>query len=319
MSPEDVRKLAGGYATGCLTSEERKALFEAALNDQDLFEELLREERLRELMDDPSARAELLAALSDSPAPRRSNWFWWIPAGAGVVAATALLAIYFGRSSPPEKSIEIARNQHVDATRPEPAPAVAPEPRAAAVPKPRRRTAVQASAGGGPAADERVLKAQPQAGLLDESAAKATSAEPPSEPGAPAAPAASPVPVPSAAPRAAMSVRSVVPALRLVPITTMPDSGGQITLRAESDTSGFLYLFRRDSVALKWTAVESVQGTPTQAGKPVTVGPIQVGSRAVELLLIETPDARTGVDPDHPGADARTAHLILGGPSVPVR
>lgn len=69
MRREDIRKLLGGYATGTLTAEERQALFEAALDDQELFDALAKEQPLRELLEDPAARARLLAALDDSPLP----------------------------------------------------------------------------------------------------------------------------------------------------------------------------------------------------------------------------------------------------------
>jgi hypothetical protein len=40
MNPEDIRKLIGGYAMGSLTEAERNLLFEAVLQNQDLFDEL---------------------------------------------------------------------------------------------------------------------------------------------------------------------------------------------------------------------------------------------------------------------------------------
>src|SRR6516162_9616273 len=43
------KELLGGYATGTLTSAEREALLHAALDDQDLFDELAREQSLKEL------------------------------------------------------------------------------------------------------------------------------------------------------------------------------------------------------------------------------------------------------------------------------
>jgi hypothetical protein len=88
MSRDDIQKLLGGYATGTLTPEERQALFDAALTDQELFDSLAREEALREVLSDPSARAHLLAALDDAPAP----WYrqWWRPM---VVMAAALVVV----------------------------------------------------------------------------------------------------------------------------------------------------------------------------------------------------------------------------------
>src|SRR5437588_7725809 len=84
MSREEVQKLLGGYATGTLTADEQQALFEAALEDQELFDTLAREQGLRDLLRDPSAKAELLAALDVRPARR----FWgWRPLVAGLAMA----------------------------------------------------------------------------------------------------------------------------------------------------------------------------------------------------------------------------------------
>jgi hypothetical protein len=88
MSRDDIQKLLGGYATGTLTAEEQRALYQAALEDQELFDALAREEALREVLSDPSARAHLLAAMDEAPAP----WYrqWWRPM---VVVAAALLMV----------------------------------------------------------------------------------------------------------------------------------------------------------------------------------------------------------------------------------
>ena len=59
----DVRKLLGGYATGTLTDAEQKALFEAALADQELFNALGDEQALRDYLEDREFRGELLEAL----------------------------------------------------------------------------------------------------------------------------------------------------------------------------------------------------------------------------------------------------------------
>src|ERR1035441_389736 len=101
MSPEDIKKLLGGYATGTLTIEEQQALFAAALEDQELFDALAREQSLRDLLRDPAARAELLGAL-DTPATRPVDFWQWLrrPMVAGLatagVAAIAIVAVWQG-------------------------------------------------------------------------------------------------------------------------------------------------------------------------------------------------------------------------------
>jgi hypothetical protein len=89
MNREDIEKLIGGYATETLTAAERDALFAAALEDQQLFDALVREEPLREALQDPSARAELLAALGDAPRP----WYYREVHPGIIVAVAAALVI----------------------------------------------------------------------------------------------------------------------------------------------------------------------------------------------------------------------------------
>jgi hypothetical protein len=96
---EHIEKLIGGYAAGILTSEEQRALFEAALQDQALFDELMREESLRALLARPAARRELCSALE--PAPVRPRlWQWW-PAPAAALAATMVVAMVIYREPAP--------------------------------------------------------------------------------------------------------------------------------------------------------------------------------------------------------------------------
>ncbi|MGD0497630.1 MAG: hypothetical protein ABSC23_04245 [Bryobacteraceae bacterium] len=97
MSREAIRKLLGGYAAGTLTADERQALFEAALDDQELFDELAREQPLRDLLGDPAARAYLLAAL-DKPSPiwhrRLTGWAWGHALGMAAVACFVAVGGY---------------------------------------------------------------------------------------------------------------------------------------------------------------------------------------------------------------------------------
>lgn len=140
MTPQEIHKLLGGYATGTLTDAEQQALFEAALHDQALFDALAREQSLRELLDDPAARATLLAALEPAPPPRRF-WTWRPVAAMAAMAALATVAILIAHRPRPHPVL-------VSQVVPPAAPALQtppPEPRAAPV-KPRRKIAKPAAA-----------------------------------------------------------------------------------------------------------------------------------------------------------------------------
>jgi len=153
MSPEDVKKLLGGYATGTLTAEERQALFAAALDDQELFDALAREQSLRDLLRDPAARAELLSAL-DTPASRTGGFWQWLrrPAVAGLamagVAAIAVVAVWQGTRVAPMKLAEPVIV--ADLKRPEPVPGLSSAPPVAPARQPEAST--RTKAGDAPAA-----------------------------------------------------------------------------------------------------------------------------------------------------------------------
>lgn len=107
MKREDIEKLLGGYATGTLSEVERKALLEAALEDQELFNAVADETALKELLDDPQAREYLLRALpvrEKSLIRRFPAWSW---AAAGAVAATLVIAVVEVRA--PEPRMLLAR------------------------------------------------------------------------------------------------------------------------------------------------------------------------------------------------------------------
>jgi hypothetical protein len=102
MSREQVHKLIGGYATGTLTPEERQTLFEAALEDQQLFDALAREQSLRDLLRDPAAKAQLLAALGEAPATwrqRAARWMWGHAVGLAAVACFLTVGGYVARQA----------------------------------------------------------------------------------------------------------------------------------------------------------------------------------------------------------------------------
>jgi RNA polymerase sigma-70 factor (ECF subfamily) len=105
VTRDDIRKLIGGYATGTLTEAERKLLFEAALDDQELYEELAREQALKELLEAPGARARLIGALESGRNRPAGSWWTrpWPWLSAATVAAVAVLVVAFLRT--PEEQL----------------------------------------------------------------------------------------------------------------------------------------------------------------------------------------------------------------------
>jgi hypothetical protein len=137
MKRDQIAQLLGGYATGTLTDQEREALFAAALEDQSLYDALMNEEALRELLQDPAAHQRLLRAL-DAPklSPLDRAWarlrqpaVWALAGGLAAAAVVAIVCVRPGGAPAPEKPM-VAR---VDsAAQPQTARATggAPPPRA---------------------------------------------------------------------------------------------------------------------------------------------------------------------------------------------
>jgi hypothetical protein len=98
MSREEIQKLLGGYATDTLSEAERRALFEAALEDQELFDALAKEQGLREMLQDPSARRQLIEALGTAHEPiaaRAWRGLGWLhrPAALAMAGVAVLLIV----------------------------------------------------------------------------------------------------------------------------------------------------------------------------------------------------------------------------------
>lgn len=139
--PDGAGKLLGGYATGNLADREKQQLFEAALQDQALFDAMVEEEGLRQLLEAPGVKRELL----DSLATRESLWERWLnwfrtPVAWGAVGAvaTAALALVFvlprvNRQAP----VDYARSGSAAAQRASEPGARTVPPTAAAVPESR--------------------------------------------------------------------------------------------------------------------------------------------------------------------------------------
>jgi hypothetical protein len=113
MSREEVQKLLGGYATGTLTPAERQALCQAALEDQELFDALAKEQPLHDLLRDPAARARLLAVLDGERLPwTRRLAAWWLPAaGCLAVVGGAYIVWQAGRHSKPAMVAQVRQQE----------------------------------------------------------------------------------------------------------------------------------------------------------------------------------------------------------------
>ena len=95
MPEHDLEKLLGGFAADMLTSEEKQALYSAALQDQQLFNALADEQALKELLSDPELRRRLLASLKQKGASGVGSylsWLDWLRRPAGLAIAGGLTA-----------------------------------------------------------------------------------------------------------------------------------------------------------------------------------------------------------------------------------
>ena len=109
MTNPEIRKLLAGYATNSLTEAERKSLFEAALHDQELFDQLHGEQAVKDVLDDPVSRAQIRKAL-DEPVPASRAWWtrWWAWTGAAVAVAASIVVVSVIRPRPPDLGKEMA-------------------------------------------------------------------------------------------------------------------------------------------------------------------------------------------------------------------
>jgi len=98
MKFEDPEKLLGGYATDALTEAERKALFEAALANQDLFNALADEQALKELLSDARCRRQLLSLLEPKQEPVWRRFAVWLgrPTSWAVAGSLATVLLITG-------------------------------------------------------------------------------------------------------------------------------------------------------------------------------------------------------------------------------
>lgn len=98
MAEHELESLLGGFAADTLTSEERKRLYSAALQNQQLFNALADEQALKELLANPDVRRLLLQTLqqpSRSTTGEAVSWWAWFKKPAGLAWAGGLAAAVF--------------------------------------------------------------------------------------------------------------------------------------------------------------------------------------------------------------------------------
>ena len=130
MTQEEIRKLLGGYATNALSADERRILFEAALEDQDLFNALQNEDALKELLDDPALRDQARRALVTPGKHGRGTEFSWRRWAFGVMipAAVAVIAIVVMNRANAPKLISMQEPVVAPAPSPKVEPPAVPPP-----------------------------------------------------------------------------------------------------------------------------------------------------------------------------------------------
>jgi Domain of unknown function (DUF4384) len=288
VTQEEIRKLLGGYAANTLTEGERTALFEAALEDQDLFNALHNEDELRELLADPVSREQIRQALELVAAGRRWG-FWmrrsWIQPwliGAASLAAAAVIAIAIVtwhrepareamalRTAPAPQS-QITQSQ--SAAKPE-APQSAPVmPVPAQPPAPPRIRAARAA--------RQELRSAQRAG-------------------SPTAGLALPEPIAKQEPTTDIANAPLYqgPLVRYSVLRSGP-SGDAIRIEVVSQRAGSLALYRADAVG-QWQRVFPANGAAVPIAANTTYqipdDPITIRGNQGKLRLVITPAAGPGI------------------------
>ena len=260
---DETRKLLGGYATGTLTPEEKDRLFAEALHDQELFEALHDEEGLRQVLEDPVARRQVLEA-TETPeftiAGGLREW-WDRPRGKVLAAALGVAAIMVSvriwqdtprdryREAQSAQAVREVPRAAIPATSPAALPgdvASAPQRRAPAVTKPQA-----------PALPQAETTAEPQ---LTASAPAMSSAPPPP---APAALRSAPAPASAPSLRWILQRRTASGQITDATPETLFAAGDQVTVRVQSPAEGTL--------AVSTGTGGNLFTTPVSAGQVVVV------------------------------------------------
>jgi hypothetical protein len=199
MTPnDDIRDLAGRYATGSLSEAERNRLFEAALDDQELYDELAQEQEMKQLLDQPGARDRMIRAL-EPPPKRRSFWIWAL---VPVTVLSAFAIVYVMRPAK-QAPVEVAMQK---------APAAAPV-QAVSIEPATKEAAPSQAVPSQPATSQPATREA----AADQAVASTDAVEKDSKPSAPAA-AAPPSPPKEAVKEEALSRNEVKVAAEAAPV-----------------------------------------------------------------------------------------------------
>lgn len=297
MSREEIQKLLGGYATDTLSEAERRALFEAALEDQELFDALAKEQALREVLQDPAARQQLIVALGPAREPLLAH-FWRelrkpaVLAMAGGLAALLIVAALVMRQTRLATRREaIVADALAPITAAPPPPAIPPNAVApAAVPRklfrppaerlarssaplpappPAEATGLSpvrpgASTIGGLAGAQVLKKQSLQAPQMQEQQMQGQQMQAQGfierdRPPMPAMSRAKATPAPRAnrPVEYTLLLKDTNGAYALVPSGTVFHAGDSVRLQVEPSEAGYVYLFKRDDATGGWNLVAS--------------------------------------------------------------
>ena len=155
MANDEINDLIGRYATGSLTAEEQRRLYDAALDDQDLFDQLAHEEHVKQLLAEPGARDRLIHALQ--PPRRKTGWIFGVAATA---ALTVVIGVFLMRPPAPKPTeVAVAKPSAAVAIESAPQKAEAPVP-ATSAPKPLTGSTTVAQPSGAPEASKQKIAAE---------------------------------------------------------------------------------------------------------------------------------------------------------------
>jgi hypothetical protein len=125
MPSDDIRDLIGRYATGSLSEEEKSRLFAAALDDQELFDELTAESQIKELISEPGVHDRLRVALTPQKDPQKKPVTGWIWGVAATAALSVVMIVFFARQ-PKHETVAVLKDAAIGTPAPAPAPVSPP-------------------------------------------------------------------------------------------------------------------------------------------------------------------------------------------------